>query len=261
MRASFAGTLASEWTKLTTLRSTHVTIAMAGVLAAGAAALAGLAVGVTWDDWSAADREDFSPVLFPLVGGIFAGILLPILGVKAVTSEYGSGMIRLTLTATPRRGRVLLAKAGAVAGITLVGGTIATFGMFFAGQAVFAAYGLDTASLAETDTLRAVVGVSVLWPVFPVIGVALAFLTRSAVGAITTVLGLIFAPGIFGTLLPEWWQDHIVRYLPGPATDGIAISHLDDANTLNPGVAVAVLAAWLAAFLGAAYVALTKRDA
>jgi ABC-2 type transport system permease protein len=257
----FSATLASEWTKLTTLRATYLTVGLAVVFGAAASALAGLAVGLTWDDWSAPDRADFDPVLYPLVGLLFAGILFPILGVKAVASEYSSGMMRLTLTATPGRGRVLLAKVGAVSAVTLVGGTLATLGIFFAGQAVYSAYSLETADLFETDTLRALVAVSVLTPVFPVLAVAAAIVLRSTVGAIMTVIALIFAPGIFGTLLPEWWQDNVVRFFPGPAGDGIAISHLEEANTLSPGVAALVLAAWFAGSLAVAYVALTSRDA
>jgi ABC-2 type transport system permease protein len=258
----FSATFASEWTKLTTLRSTYVTVALSVVLAVVTAALAAMAIGLTWDDWSAADRQDFDPILYPLVGSLFAAILLPMLGVKAVASEYSTGMIRLTLTATPRRSRVLLAKTAAVAAVTLVAASVATVGMFFAGQVVYRSYGLETAGLGEADALRAIVGSSVLSLVFPVIAVALAVLLRSTVGAITTVLAFIFAPGVVGSFLPSWWQENVVAYLPGEAGDSIAISHLEaGASSLPVGVAVLVVAAWLAAFLGAAYVVLMKRDA
>jgi ABC-2 type transport system permease protein len=253
--------LASEWTKLTTLRSTYITTALAVLFGAGAAALAGLAVGLTWDDWSAAERADFDPVLYPLVGLLFAGILFPILGVRAVTTEYTSGMIRLTLTATPRRGRLLLAKAGAVSAVTIIGGALATLATFVAAQAVYGAYTLETAGALEGDTLRVLVGQSLLMPIFPLLALAAAVVFRSTAAAIVTVLALIFAPAIFGTLLPEWWQDNVVRYFPGPASDGVTIAHLEDANTLSPGLAILVLAAWMVGALAIAYVALTRRDA
>lgn len=63
---------------------------------------------------------------------------LPILGVRAVTAEYSTGMIRLTLRATPRRERVLLAKVAVVAAFTLPVASIATAGMFLAAQMVWA---------------------------------------------------------------------------------------------------------------------------
>lgn len=96
-----------------------------------------------------------------------------------MTAEYGSGMMRLTLTATPRRGRVLAAKAAVVAGLTLAGGLVTATVTFLVAQAVFASYGVPTASLADGDALRTVLGDGVLTPVLPVIAVALGFATRS----------------------------------------------------------------------------------
>ena len=45
------------------------------------------------------------------------------LGTLAVTTEYGTGMIRSTLAATPVRGRVIAAKAVVVASVLFVAGT------------------------------------------------------------------------------------------------------------------------------------------
>lgn len=259
-RAGFSATLASEWTKLATLRSTYVVTGLAVVLAVATSALAALATGTTYDDWSAADRADFDPVLYPLLGGIVLAILLPILGVRAVTTEYSTGMIRLTLTATPRRERVVLAKACAVSAVALVTAAIATVLMFLAAQVIYGEYGLETESLLDADALRAVLVSSALAPVFPVIAVALAVLLRSTVGAIVTVLAFVFLPGILGELLPSWWQKYIDAYLPGSATDSLAIPHLIETE-LGPATAALVLAGWLVAFLAAACVVIARRDA
>ena len=258
----FSATLASEWTKLTSLRSTRIIVVLSLVLAAAATAIAGVLTGASWDEWSAADRADFDPILFPLVGGIFAGVLLTTLGVIAVTSEYSTGMIRLTLTATPRRGRVLFAKAAVVAAITLATAAVAMPGIFLIGQAIYRVYGLETASLADTDTLRAVLGSIALAPVFPVIAVAVAALLRSTAGSILTILGVVFIPDVLGSMLPSWWRGHVVAALPGPATDRITIAHLTDLDSSLPsGVAALAVVVWVGAFLGAAYVVLRRRDA
>jgi ABC-2 type transport system permease protein len=259
-QVGFGATLASEWTKLATLRSTYVVTGLAVVLAVSTSAVVALVTGQTYGDWSAADRADFDPVLYPLIGGIVLAILLPILGVRAVTGEYSTGMIRLTLTATPRRERVVLAKACAVSAVVLVTATIATVLMFLAAQLVYGEHGLETASLLDGDALRAVFVSSALAPVFPVIAVALAVVFRSTVGAIVTVLALVFLPGILGGLLPGWWQESVDAYLPGSAADSVAISHLTETE-LGPASAALVLAGWLAAFLAAACVAMARRDA
>ena len=100
------------------------------------AALLANIVGATWDDWSPEDRATFEPVGTGLVGQLVLMIVLPVLGVKAATSEYGSGMIRTTLIATPRRWRVLLAKAGIVAGVSAGTTLVATIGMLLVSRVV-----------------------------------------------------------------------------------------------------------------------------
>lgn len=261
-RIGFTSTLASEWTKITSLRSTYIMVLLGIGLGVGMTALISAVIGSTWGDWSAQQQADFDPLLTSFFGTVFTAILFAVLGVTAVASEYASGMIRVTLTATPRRGRVLLAKVVIIAAITLVAGLIASFGMFLTGQAIFSSYGIEAASLGESDALRAVLGVGIGSPVFPLIGAALAVLLRNTAGAITTVMALIFAPSIFGPLLPSWWQENVLRFLPGPATDNLAmVNDQDSLLYLAPGVAAAVAVGWVALFLGVAYAVLIKRDA
>ena len=91
-------------------------------------------------------------------GSLFSAIVFAVIGATAVTSEYGSGMMRITLTATPRRGRVLAAKAAVVAAVTLVAGLVTATTTFVVAQLVFASYGVPTASLGDGDALRTVLG-------------------------------------------------------------------------------------------------------
>ncbi|MDP2711489.1 MAG: ABC transporter permease subunit [Solirubrobacteraceae bacterium] len=259
---AFPVTLRSEWTKLASLRGTWIKVALALVLAVGMSALIAIVIGATWNDASAADRAAFDPARDALFGGIFSAIVFVVLGATAATSEYTSGMIRLTLTATPRRGRVLAAKAAVVAAITLAAGLLANATMFLVAQAIFGSYGLQTASLTDGDALRIVVADGLLAPVLALIALALGFALRSTAGAVTSVLGLIFLPGIFGTLLPAWWQDNVLDYLPGAAAEAITSGHLEGATaTMAPALALVVLAGWLTVFLGGALAALQTRDA
>jgi ABC-2 type transport system permease protein len=253
-------TLVSEWTKLTALRSTRITVTLSIVLAVALSAITCIVIGITWDDWKPADRADFDAVSTPLIGGLVTAILFAVLGVRAVAAEYASGMMRLTLTATPRRGRVLLAKTAVVTAITLVAGSIATLAMVLAGPAIFDAYGIETGDLGSSDALRLLVGSSLLGPVLPVIGVALATMLRSTAGAITALLGLLFLPAILGPALPSFVEEHILIYLPGAASEAVTGDNTSD-HHLSSGAAIPVLAAWLAIFLGAAYATLTRRDA
>jgi ABC-2 type transport system permease protein len=258
----FTATLASEWTKLVTVRSTWITLALAAILSIGITALVSWVTGWSWSEWTDADKALFDPVMNSMVGLMFASILFVVLGVSLVASEYGSGMARLTMTVTPRRERVLLAKVAVVAAVSLVAGLVITAATFLTAQAIFGAYDVPTVGLGDGDALRTVLSVGLTTPVFPILGVAMAFLFRSTAIAITAVLGLIFAPSFFGGLLPRRWQEDVLAYLPGSAADSVALSHLDPDNPmyLDPVLGGIVAIAWLVLAIGGAGVVLNRRD-
>lgn len=258
----FGEALASEWAKLRTQRSITITVAVGIVLGIGLTALTSWAIGATFADWNAAEQADFDPILYSLNGVVVGLIAMTVVGAMAVTPEYSSGMIRLTFTATAKRGRILMAKALIVTMLSVVAGLLLILGSFFVGQWIFGAYDMPTASLGDADTLRFIAGGTLTTPVFPVIAVALGFLLRSTAGAITSGLVLIFAPEIFGGLLPRWWRENVISLLPGPASDSIAMGHIVDSPSYSdPAVGALITAAWLAGFLLLAFVVLQRRDA
>ena len=64
------------------------------------------------------------------------GILLfGVFGALVATNEYGSGLIRTTLAATPQRGLVLAAKAVLAGLVPFALAVVITFTVFFTGQA------------------------------------------------------------------------------------------------------------------------------
>jgi ABC-2 type transport system permease protein len=257
----FSATLASEGAKLASLRSTWVTVVVSTVFGVGLTALTSAAVAATWRDWPPEEVAGFEPVLFSLLGTIVPGIALVTLAVKVVTNEYSSGMMRLTMTATPGRGRVLAAKVLVVGALVLVTTAVATVASFLVGQAIFARAGLDAASLGDGATRRAILLASLLGPVMPVLAVALAMLLRSTAAAVTAALGLIILPSFLGPMLPQWWQHNVLGYLPGPASDSIALGDLQGSPLYHPsGTSAVVLVAWLAGTLGVAALALSRRD-
>ena len=254
----FTHTLASEWVKLASLRATHMTLALGLLLSIGTSALAYFAVAATQDEWP----TDIDQSVFWLVGNIFALIIFSVFGVLAATREYASGMIRLTLTATPRRGRVFCAKLLLVFLVILVCGLIATAGMFLATQAVMGWNGLPAMDLGDADARRTVLGMGAVMPFFPVLGFAIGILLRSAAGAITTVLGLLWLPVIFGEVLPMWWRENIISLLPSHALDSFTLAHVVESPSYSdPAVGALIAGAWLVAIVGAAYVTFVRRDA
>ena len=259
----FGATLRSEWSKIMSVRTTWISLVLALVLSVGLTMLLAWAVGLSFDDLNEADQATFDPITLNMSGLLVAGIIFVVLGVNLVASEYSSGMIRQTLSTTPKRGRVLMAKVIVVGAIALVAGTVINIAVMVAGNIVLGAYDLPTAKLSDGDTLQALFGLTLTTPVFPILGVAVAFLLRSAAGAITAVLALLFLPSMFGQLLPQRWQEDVLGWLPGPLTDSVSIGFLDPDGAMvkNAWVAGGALIVWLALFLGAAWWFLTKRDA
>jgi len=258
---TFMNTLASEWLKLTTLRSTYVTLGLGTLLSVAMSALVSLAVGSTFDGWSTERQAQFAPILMTMTGVVVMLIAASVFGVLVSSSEYSSGMIRLTMTATPKRARVIVAKLALVTGITLVVGSISSVAMFVAGSAVLSSYGIAVPGLDDPDVQRFVFGLAVATPLFPVLGMAFGIILRSTAGAITAAIGLLWLPQVFGELLPSWPQEHVMSLFPQSAADSLTGGHLVE-NPIypEPAVAFVTIAVWLVVLLGAAHVLVQRRD-
>jgi ABC-type transport system involved in multi-copper enzyme maturation permease subunit len=261
-KPSFMSILASEITKLKSIRATYIEIFLTLALGIGMTALICLAIGSTWDQMNAQDQADFSPADISSFGAVFAVIVMVVMGVMFVSSEYTSGMIRLTLTTTPKRTSVLVAKMLIITFVTLVLGFLVALGSFYAGQAVLGSYdGVPTVSIGDSSANRAVLGVWLLLPVYPLLGAAVAVVLRSTASAITAILGLIFVPSIFGALLPDVLQKNVLRYLPNFAIDSLSATGSSDSIThLDTLPAIIVLAVWVIGFFAVAFISLNRRD-
>ncbi len=256
--ASFFNTLSSEWSKLASLRSTHLTLGLGLLLSVATSAVVSVALGSTKDSWS----PGFNPITTSMVGLIFGLIIYSVFGVMAMSREYASGTMRLTLTATPNRSRVYLAKLTLVTGTLLVAGLVTTISMFLVSQAILGAYGMPTASLSEYDAARMVLGLGVVMPFFPVMGFAFGTLLRSTAGGITTVLGLLWLPQIFGEFVPMWFRENILSLLPSNGIDSITISHIEPSPAFSdPAIGAVIAATWIVLVVGAGYLAFLRRDA
>lgn len=184
-RATFADALASEWTKIRSVRSTMWTLGVLIVLLLGLGVLVGIAVRA-----SSHDTTD-TPVLVLGAYGVLLGSLCVItLGVLTITSEYGTGMIRTTLTACPSRGRILAAKA--------VVFFLLAFVIVTAGAALVAV--IQTAMVpyapapSSEEWLRATVGIGLYVAMLGLLSLAVGALIRHSAGAITIMIGVVLLP-------------------------------------------------------------------
>jgi ABC-2 type transport system permease protein len=230
-RAGFAQALASEWTKLRTVRSAVWT------LAAMAASVLGIAVFV---GATRSLQPDDTILGGSLTGGTFGLLVGASFGVLVISREYAAGSIRTTLMACPRRGVVLAAKATVTAAVM--------FGVALA--ACFLAYQVGTVMLPDDYVqgapMPALLGVAACFSVTGVLGLAVGTVLRHSAGAITTMVGVLLLPSLVGPLLGGW-QRWVAGASPVAALQKLAQSSDAAAD------AVGSLGAWPSLWLVCGY--------
>ena len=153
-QAGLRGAIASEFTKLRSVRSTYWTLGALFVVSVG------LAVAIAAGTEAHFDNHPFAEVGFDStqtsLGAFFelGQLIIAVIGAMVITSEYSTGMIRTSLTAQPRRGVVYAAKAIAFTSVALVISIVTAFVAFFTGQAMLSGKGV-AASLFHTVTVPA----------------------------------------------------------------------------------------------------------
>jgi ABC-2 family transporter protein len=196
-----------------------------------------------------------------LLNGVLLGLMAVVaLAVLFVTSEYRRGTILATFAASPRRRRVLAAKALVLGAATFAAGLVATFTSFLVGSAIAGPKGLAMPSLTDPGMLRAVIGSAALIAVVAVFALGVATTVRRSTPAITIVLLLLVVPQIVATGLPLGAAAWVQRLTPAA---GFAIqdtvARYDTA--IPPWAGFGVLCAYAAAALAVSAGRLERRDA
>jgi ABC-2 type transport system permease protein len=256
VRPGFASVLRAEWIKFWSVRSTAWSVGMLFVLGAGLTVL----VCATSAGWLASDEADESPAAFVTWGLMIAQVTAVVLGTLMATSEYGTGMIRATLAAVPRRGPVLAAKAVVLTGTLLVAGTVTAFAGYLGGNAFLSAEGIGL-SLTDDGVLRALLGSGLYLAGLGLLSMAVGLLVRHTAAALSTVLALVFVVGNMAFLLPGAWGEWVAKVLPGNAGSVVATPVSFNPESLRPWPGFAVFAAEVALLLAVAAVAFRRRDA
>jgi ABC-2 type transport system permease protein len=151
----FRGMLASEWLKVSTLRATLPLLAVLAGIAVGVGALLAAAAADGYAALGPADRAAFDPVATALSARPYANVIAAAMAVTLVATEYTSGMVRLTLTATPRRWRLLGAKLLTVVVPALLAG-MASAALAAVGLRLEAARGVPTPGMCDAAVLAAI---------------------------------------------------------------------------------------------------------
>jgi ABC-2 type transport system permease protein len=208
------------------------------------------------------------PVKISLTGVDVGQVVVALLAALAVGGEYGTGMIRVTLAATPRRLVTLAAKAAVVTGWAITAGTIAVLGSVLAGRLILPGRGLSAAngyllvSLGNGPVLRAALGSVLYLALITLLAVGVTTAVRDSAAGIGLVLGLLYLFPIVAAVIPDHvLARHLVQVAPMTAGLYIQVTAGLRSLPLAPWQGLGVLALWALGALIAGAVVLRLRDA
>ena len=253
--------LRAEWAKLRTLPGTGWLLIAAVVLTVAVSTATAAAVSCP----SGTCAED--PAKISLTGIYLGQAVIAIVAVLVISGEYGTGMIRVTFAALPRRTVVLAAKATVLVGLVCPAGVLAVGVSLLAGRLILPgngigpAHGYPTLSLTDGPVLRAAFGSVLYLMLIALLSLGVATCVRDSAAGIGIVLALLYLFPILGPVLGSDLGRHVQQI--GPMTAGLAIQATTNLGALPiaPWPGLGVLAAWSAAALLAAALLLRLRDA
>jgi ABC-2 type transport system permease protein len=256
-RVTLAGALRSEFTKIRSVRSTYWTLLAMFVVVVGFGALAsaGAAHGP--------HGPFFDPTRQSLAGLYIGQLIIGVLGVLVISSEYSTGMIRTTLTTNPHRGVMIAAKGIVFTMVALVTSLVTAFAAFFLGQALMSSDHIST-TIGSPNVLRAVIGGALFLTACGVLAFGLGLLIRHSAGGIGAMVGLLFVVTILVNFLPQSWQNHVDKWIPALAGGQVWMTTPNPpGNTpmYGPWPSFAILCGYAAIAVAAAVILFRRRDA
>ncbi|WP_144122774.1 ABC transporter permease subunit [Catellatospora sichuanensis] len=206
--------------------------------------------------------------------GTFAGlIIVVVIATMFVTAEYGHGLMRTTMAANPRRGRILAAKTVVIGTVTFVTALASAATTVTVGRRVLEANGVYVHSVSALTQVRVIVGTAALLALASVLALALGVILRRSAAAVTTaVLGIVMPYLLAVSVLPATAGQWLLRVTPAAAF-ALQQSTLEYPQVINiytpvngyyplpPWAGLAVLCAWTGLALGVAAALLRRRDA
>ena len=209
-----------------------------------------------------------------LTGGFAALIVMVVLGVLFISTEYRRNMIRTSITVSPRRGRILAAKAVVIGAVTFVTGLIGAVIAIPIGGHLLRANGNFIPPITGLTEVRIVAGTAALLAVAAVLALTIGTILRRSAAAVAAAIVLVILPYILGTagVLSTGASQWVLRIFPAAAfaiqqsipayhqVDGVYIPS-QSYYPLAPWAGFAVLCAWAAVGLVVAGYLLRRRDA
>ncbi|WP_309618003.1 ABC transporter permease [Salinibacterium sp.] len=266
---SFGGILKSELIKLLSLRSTVWCFGLVFVMTLGLAGLVANASGGSGP--VPAEGVQAIWVQSATIGIVFAQLVVAVLGTLTITGEYGTGMIRSTLTAVPRRTPALTAKALVIGASTFAVSLVALLGSGLLSAMVLQGQGIEV-DFADASVWWALLGGAGYLGLLAMLSLSIGAIVRNSAGGISAVLGLILVLpivlSIFAALAQADWVRNLSAFLPdsngaGGRMFSYTVAGLPvppDMILLEPWQGLVVLVIWVIALFALAGVMIKRRD-
>jgi ABC-2 type transport system permease protein len=270
-RLTFGGILRSEWIKLWTLRSTFWCSLIVIVLGVGFGLLVSVAQRrmATGGVVSHASQQG-TAVLVATIGVDIGQLVVSVLGVLVISGEYGTGMIRSTFAADPKRLGSMFGKAIVLGVTTFLLGLITIWATVAAAFPLLPNSGIHP-DLGDSKVVLALFGAALYLALISLIAFSLGAIIRNTAGGIAAALGVILVlPALLGIverLTQATWLQNVTTFLPTSAGDQLfayepgKTSVISGVVTLDGLVGGLVLLGWFIVLFVAALVLIKRRDA
>jgi ABC-2 type transport system permease protein len=253
--AGLRGPMASEWTKLWSVRSTYWTLAASALLVVAFVLTFGLSASASKANGEVVPST--TPVEAAAQGFMLMGQFgLATLAVLLIASEYATGSILSTLQWVPRRNRMLLAKALVLTPVLLVAGSL--MALLGVATAIPTLKGDVLSPWTAPEMFTDVLILGLYSPVVGVIALGLGAALRSVAGTLAcTFLLLMIIPGSLSSTGVDFLMK-ISNYFPAQAAQSLLGG---GGEPYGGPAAVAILGAWSAASYALGLWVLRTRDA
>lgn len=201
-------TIRSEWIKLRTVRMNFVLF----IIAVAFPVIVSILVA------SLGDIEDLDVAdVVGLVTGssVVTALLLGVVGAVSISAEFAYGTIRPTFAATPRRPRVLIAKAIVTALFAAVAEALVVIFCFLVSSAIASSRGASVSLSGDPEARAGLIGIVVFAVIVSLFGFGLGMVIRNTPAAVAVlILWPLVVENIIRLILSAAGVDNPQKFLP-----------------------------------------------
>ncbi len=255
-RQHLADPVRAEWLKLSSGRANKLALVVAVLVPVVLSLWECQQEVAQWAQLTPAERLDFDPVSTSLNGLLFSQVVVGIIAALLFTSEYSTGTIRTTLTAVPRRTRVLVSKTVVMMVVTFVVVGATAVAAFALGQAIMGGSGPPASvGFGDPAVLHALLGAATYGALLAGLCVALGALIRFTAGATIVIVTITVILMILVLLVPL--HQTLSAYVPG----NILYDQISHHPQHGPWQGILVMTAYCVVAFAVAAWRLNARDA